>query len=645
MTSSWQRDCTAVQHPMRARLFACALALLLPACSGSSTETTAPSTIKCEITLQNSMNTAPAAGASGTLAVTTTRDCAWTAASDASWLAISSGANGQGSGSVAYTVAANGQPSQRRGTLAVNGQQATVTQDAAACRFTVTPPNSTVSMQGGTVTVNVEAVAGCTWTAQSSVSWMTIASGASGSGNGAVAVQVGANGGDGRSGTITVAGNTVTIDQGQAPCTFAVAPASLNVPVDGGSASMTVTARPGCTWTASSGASWISIGSGSAGNGNGAVTVQVGANGGDGRSGTITVAGTAVTVAQGQAPCTFAVAPQSLNVPFGGGGASATVTVRPGCAWSASSGASWISIASGASGNGNGTVAVQVAANGGDARSGTITVAGTTVTIAQGQAPCSFAVAPPSLSVPFSGGGASATVTVRSGCAWTASSGTSWISIASGSAGNGNGTVVLQIAANAGNVRSGSITVAGTAVAIAQAAAPCTFDVNPLSQNVPVGGAGGSATVTVRAGCAWTAVSNAPWITITSGASGNGGGAVAFTVSANAGPPRTGTLTIANATFTINQATVPCDYGIVPWMQTIGGGGGTGQSMIVTGPTCPWSAVPNVPWITMIGSASGIGNGRIEFAIGVNTGAARTGTISITGGQTYTVSQGAAVPK
>jgi len=463
---------------MRARLFACALVLLVSACtSNSSIETaTAPSPVKCAITLQNSMTgAAPAAGASGTLSVTTTRDCTWTATSDATWLTIASGANGQGDGSVAYGVAANGQPSQRRGTLAVNGQQTTVTQDAASCRYNVTPANSTVSMQGGTVTVNVEALSGCAWTAQSSSSWMSIASGAAGDGNGAVRVQVGANGGDGRSGTITVAGNTVTVNQGEAPCAFGVAPASM-------------------------------------------------------------------------------------NLPFGSGGATATVTVRAGCAWTASSGASWIAVASGASGSGNGTVALQIAANDGDAR-------------------------------------------------------------------------------------SSSIKVAGTTVAIAQAAAPCTFGISPLSQSAPVEGAGGSATVTVRAGCTWTAVSNVPWITITSGSGGNGGGSVAFSIASNPGPPRTGTLTIANMTFTVNQATVPCDYGIVPWQQFIGGGGGLGQSFITTGPTCPWTAVPNVPWITMIGAASGIANGRVEFAIGVNTGAERIGTISITGGQTFTVHQGAAVPR
>jgi len=328
-----------------------------------------------------------------------------------------------------------------------------------------------------------------------------------------------------------------------------------------------------------------------------------------------------------------------------GGTVTVNVEALSGCSWTAQSSASWMSIASGAAGNGNGAVTVQVGANGGDGRSGTVTVAGNTVTVNQGEAPCTFGVAPASMNLPFGSGGATATVTVRPGCAWTASSAASWIAVASGASGNGNGTVALQIAANDGDARSSSIKIAGTTVAIAQAAAPCTFGVSPLTQSAPVEGAGGGATVTVRAGCTWTAVSNVPWITITSGSGGNGGGSVAFSIASNPGPPRTGTLTIANMTFTVNQATVPCDYGIVPWQQFIGGGGGLGQSFITTGPTCPWTAVPNVPWITMIGAASGIANGRVEFAIGVNTGAERIGTISITGGQTFTVHQGAAVPR
>jgi hypothetical protein len=67
-------------------------------------------------------------------------------------------------------------------------------------------------------------------------------------------------------------------------------------------------------------------------------------------------------------------------------------------------------------------------------------------------------------------------------------------------------------------------------------------------------GGASSVSVTAGTGCAWTAVSAAPWLVITDGASGSGAGAVQFTVEANAtGAPRSGTLNIANVAFTLTQ--------------------------------------------------------------------------------------------
>jgi sugar lactone lactonase YvrE len=63
----------------------------------------------------------------------------------------------------------------------------------------------------------------------------------------------------------------------------------------------------------------------------------------------------------------------------------------------------------------------------------------------------------------------------------------------------------------------------------------------------------GSLPVNIPAGVAWTASSNDSWITITGGASGTGSGAVSFTVQPNTGAARTGSITIAGQTFTIEQ--------------------------------------------------------------------------------------------
>jgi hypothetical protein len=48
-------------------------------------------------------------------------------------------------------------------------------------------------------------------------------------------------------------------------------------------------------------------------------------------------------------------------------------------------------------------------------------------------------------------------------------------------------------------------------------------------------------------------VSKASWITVTTGSSGSGSGTVTFSVAANTGGDRTGTLTIAGRTFTVTE--------------------------------------------------------------------------------------------
>ena len=73
--------------------------------------------------------------------------------------------------------------------------------------------------------------------------------------------------------------------------------------------------------------------------------------------------------------------------------------------------------------------------------------------------------------------------------------------------------------------------------------------------NFPFTPAGGTGTVGVTSpgGCSWTALSNANWITISAGGSGNGNGQVSYQVSPS-NSSRTGTITVANQTFTVNQA-------------------------------------------------------------------------------------------
>src|SRR5207248_7025473 len=129
--------------PMETRTIAAALVLatlFASACSSSSTSIDGPSGTKCQVTVTSSVQSAPPAGGSGTLTVATSRDCTWAASTAASWIVITSGSSGQGNGSAAYRIAANTEPSARRGMIEVNSTQLPITQEAA-CRFDVGEPN------------------------------------------------------------------------------------------------------------------------------------------------------------------------------------------------------------------------------------------------------------------------------------------------------------------------------------------------------------------------------------------------------------------------------------------------------------------------------------------------------------------------
>ena len=156
-------------------------------------------------------------------------------------------------------------------------------------------------------------------------------------------------------------------------------------------------------------------------------------------------------------------------------------------------------------------------------------------------------------------------------------------------------------------------------------------------QDVAASATTGTVAVTAGAGCTWTATSGVPWITVTSGASGTGNGPVGFSVAANTGSARSGTMTIAGQTFTVNQAA--CTYSISPESDGVGPNDGAGSVNVSTTSSCQWTAASNVPWMTIASGSSGTGNGTVVYRFLVNPGARRTGTLTIAG-RTFTVMQG-----
>lgn len=82
----------------------------------------------------------------------------------------------------------------------------------------------------------------------------------------------------------------------------------------------------------------------------------------------------------------------------------------------------------------------------------------------------------------------------------------------------------------------------------------CAYSIAPASAAAPAAGSAGTITVTAGPGCAWAVGAKPDWVTITSGATGIGNGAVAYSVQPNPGSARTGTVTVAGQTFTLSQA-------------------------------------------------------------------------------------------
>jgi hypothetical protein len=94
-------------------------------------------------------------GGVGSVGVTAPAGCAWTAASNASFINVNSGASGTGNGSAAFTVFANPNASPRTGTMTVAGQTFTVTQAADTASVQLSAAAFDVGEAARQVSINV----------------------------------------------------------------------------------------------------------------------------------------------------------------------------------------------------------------------------------------------------------------------------------------------------------------------------------------------------------------------------------------------------------------------------------------------------------------------------------------------------------
>ncbi|HKQ05908.1 MAG TPA: SBBP repeat-containing protein [Blastocatellia bacterium] len=160
---------------------------------------------------------------------------------------------------------------------------------------------------------------------------------------------------------------------------------------------------------------------------------------------------------------------------------------------------------------------------------------------------------------------------------------------------------------------------------------------SPPGQTFPASGGSASVHVTRGSNCTWQAQSNADWITITA-SDGCCDGSVSYSVAANNGVSRSGTMTIAGVTFTVSQGGTDCGQSLTPTSQLFGPSPGNGSITVTSPGGCSWVAQSNSSWIT-ITSGAGTQNGTVSYSVAANPDTnARTGSISV-GDQVFSVTQ------
>jgi hypothetical protein len=278
--------------------------------------------VTCSVSLGSANPVYAAGGDSGSIAVTAAASsCGWTVATSATWVILSSGWSGTGDGTVTFSVAPNATTFPRSATVTIGGQSVQVNQAGTACTYSLRSTSGSMPAAGGSSSVGVVAASNCSWTAAAHDSWLSIVASDS-AGSGYVYFQAQPNPlATPRTGTLTIAGQTFTVTQAGAPCSYTLSASDTTMGETAGGGSFTFTAgAAGCSPLVQSYSSWIKVTSTFDGVG-GTVDFTVQANGSPGaRSGRILVGDQTFTVSQlGSTSCTYSLNAWGALFPNTGG--------------------------------------------------------------------------------------------------------------------------------------------------------------------------------------------------------------------------------------------------------------------------------------------------------------------------------------
>ena len=583
----------------------------------------------------------------GTVAVTTQDGCVWNVSNTNAWVDVLSALSSTNSGSVTYRVLSNPTALPRSGLVSIAGQDFTVTQSGAPCSFALTPGSAAHGANATTGSVAVTTLVGCSWGAVSTNSWITVLSGSPGTNNASVTYTLLANlTAFSRTGLVSVAGQEFTVTQAGVPCTYVLSPTQRTHLASAASNSVSVTALDGCDWSAFTTNAWLTFPAMTNGSGNGMVEYDVAPNPDlAARVGALFIGGQTFGITQQALICEFSLSPG--NRVHGHAAVTNTVVVTAnaaGCAWTASTTNIWITLTD-TNGTGNGVVTYALGANPNSAaRTGEVFVADQIFTVTQDGAPCSFQLTPTLANLNFHSATGSVTVTTPGGCAWTATSTNSWITILSPASSTNNGSVNYALTANPDITdRTGAVLVVDQVLTVVQSGAPCSFVVSPLSQTNGSGVATGTGSVTTLAGCVWTVENTNSWITILSGVTATNSGSVTYALEANPNiTARTGLMTVAGQVVTVVQGGATCTFSLSTSNLVHGPDALTNSVGLTTLDGCAWSVTTASGWITILSPINNTDSGSVSYVLAANSaGLDRTGAVVIAGLELTLVQQAA----
>ena len=155
-----------------------------------------------------------------------------------------------------------------------------------------------------------------------------------------------------------------------------------------------------------------------------------------------------VRISPVSAACAISANPPSQIVYGSGATVMYQISAPSGCNWTAASDSPWAIITQGASGSGSSVLYLGVSPNTTcSSRTANVTIGDQTVSVTQADSSCSYSLNPASQTVGAAGGVIQTSVTTGQGCPWTVVNGyPTLLSVTSGTAGSGSGSVTLNVA-------------------------------------------------------------------------------------------------------------------------------------------------------------------------------------------------------